>query len=66
MEWKAGLSPDLASRALFYNLDLFKKYNIDLLRDSMSRDEVFDFLMGRSAMAVKDPSNLREAWEFVK
>lgn len=37
-----GLSPTFSSRALFYNIDLFKKHGVDLPTDSMSWEEVFD------------------------
>ncbi|WP_256760690.1 ABC transporter substrate-binding protein [Cohnella sp. WQ 127256] len=37
-----GLSHQFSSEALFYNIDLFKKYNVELPRDAMSWDEVFE------------------------
>jgi len=37
-----GLSPDFSSAALFYNVDLFKKYGVELPRDSMSWEEVLE------------------------
>jgi len=37
-----GLSPFFTSEALFYNIDLFNKHNIELPRDSMTWDEVFE------------------------
>jgi len=37
-----GLSPFFSSEALFYNIDLFKKYNVELPRDSMTWEEVFE------------------------
>lgn len=37
-----GLSPNYTSMALFYNIDLFKKYGVDLPKDSMSWEEVFE------------------------
>ncbi|WP_239614760.1 ABC transporter substrate-binding protein [Cohnella mopanensis] len=37
-----GLTTDFSSAALFYNVDLFKKYGVDLPRDSMSWEEIFD------------------------
>jgi len=37
-----GLSPDFSSAGLYYNVDLFKKYGVDLPKDSMTWDEVFE------------------------
>ncbi|MFC4304848.1 extracellular solute-binding protein [Cohnella boryungensis] len=37
-----GLSPDFSSSALFYNVDLFNKHGVELPRDSMSWDEIFE------------------------
>lgn len=37
-----GLSPNFSSTAIFYNIDLFKKYGVELPRDSMSWQEVFN------------------------
>jgi len=37
-----GLSPIFSSLGLYYNIDLFNQYNIELPRDSMSWDEVFE------------------------
>ncbi|WP_186438420.1 ABC transporter substrate-binding protein [Cohnella terricola] len=37
-----GLSPDFSSQALYYNVDMFKKYGVELPRDSMSWEEVFE------------------------
>ncbi|MBB6692383.1 extracellular solute-binding protein [Cohnella xylanilytica] len=37
-----GLSPKFSSNALFYNIDLFKKYGIEPPKDSMSWSEVLE------------------------
>jgi len=37
-----GLSPFFSSDALFYNIDLFIKHNVELPRDSMTWEEVFE------------------------
>ncbi len=37
-----GLSPFFTSKALFYNIDLFEKYKVELPRDSMTWEEVFE------------------------
>jgi len=37
-----GLSPQFSSFALYYNIDLFNKYGVELPRDSMSWEEVFE------------------------
>lgn len=37
-----GLAPRFNSNALFYNIDLFNQYNIELPRDRMTWDEVFE------------------------
>lgn len=37
-----GLSPDFTSSALYYNIDLFKKHGVELPKDSMSWEEVFE------------------------
>jgi len=37
-----GLAPDFSSAALFYNIDLFNKNGVELPRDSMSWEEVFE------------------------
>ncbi|OXS58238.1 hypothetical protein B1A99_13570 [Cohnella sp. CIP 111063] len=37
-----GLSPEFSSSALYYNIDLFNKYGVELPRDSMSWEEVFE------------------------
>lgn len=36
-----GLVPDFYSQAIYYNKDLFAKYNIDLPKDKMSWEELF-------------------------
>ncbi len=36
-----GLVPDFYSQAIYYNKDMFAKYNIDLPKDKMSWDELF-------------------------
>jgi len=36
-----GLAPEFYSQAIYYNKDLFAKYNIDLPKDKMSWDELF-------------------------
>jgi multiple sugar transport system substrate-binding protein len=37
-----GLSPDFSSSAILYNIDLFKKHGVDLPKDSMTWEELFD------------------------
>ncbi|XID93058.1 ABC transporter substrate-binding protein [Paenibacillaceae bacterium WGS1546] len=37
-----GLSHEFISEALYYNIDLFEKYNVEPPRDSMSWEEVFE------------------------
>ena len=37
-----GLSPEFSSSALYYNIDLFKKHGVELPKDSMSWEEVFE------------------------
>jgi multiple sugar transport system substrate-binding protein len=37
-----GLAPEFSSAAIYYNIDLFKKHGVELPRDSMSWDEIFE------------------------
>ncbi|QJD87390.1 ABC transporter substrate-binding protein [Cohnella herbarum] len=37
-----GLTPEFSSAAIFYNIDLFNKHGVELPKDSMSWEEIFE------------------------